>query len=148
MELVEKALTKVEESPWAQMYRVAVGAVVPPLGFALLGPRPSALALVILLLSILALTRIVPALLRRLLPFTDEARDLWRKRRMLAKKYDSYQWRKLTWIGVGLGIQAVLVGSRREALAVLSSVCCLAGILGSAVWRIRRRAERIAERAQ
>jgi len=59
----------------------------------------------------LFLLRLVPAILRRLLPFSAETQEVWRERRKLGKRYDSYQLRKLLWIGVGIGLNVLFSGA-------------------------------------
>lgn len=57
--------------------------------------------------------RLVPAVLRRIFPFSSEAKDLWFQRRNLGKRYDSYQWQKLFWLGLGMLPYAFRRGHRK-----------------------------------
>jgi hypothetical protein len=86
------------------------------------------------LLALLTL-RVVPVVVRRILPFSDEARDAWSRQRLLAKRFDSYQWRKLLWIGLGLGVSAAWAGQTGPVPSVLAVACMLAGGLGAMMWR-------------
>ena len=76
------------------------------------------------LLAGLFLLRLVPAALRRLLPFSTETQDVWRERRRLGKRYDSYQWRKLLWIGLGISLN-VLFSHSAESGGVEAVVALL-----------------------
>jgi hypothetical protein len=40
--------------------------------------------------------------LRKVLPFSAEAKQIWSDRRQVAKLHDSYQWQKLFWVALGL----------------------------------------------
>ena len=57
--------------------------------------------LIVSLGALLVALRVVPAIARRPFHFGRHAGE-WFTRRRIAKKYDSYQWRKLLWIGIGL----------------------------------------------
>jgi hypothetical protein len=116
-----------------------VGALVPYLGLMLVGLDSSGSTLFILFFGVLALMRILPALLRRVIPFTDEAQSIWQARRQLAKRYDSYQWKKLTWIGIGWGVYAVIGSEPRKPLIILAIFCCFVGLAGTARWTYRKR---------
>jgi hypothetical protein len=84
--------------------------------------------------GILVLLRVVPLCLRTLLPFSKEVQAVWFGRRMLSKQYDSYQWRKLFWIGLGLTGYTILFGDIRTTHGVLALVCLLGGGAGLWVW--------------
>ena len=94
--------------------------------------------ILLFLLVALAGMRLVPAILRRLLPFSSSIRAVWARRRTVAKRHDSYQWRKLA--GVGLGWLAYLVfwGSFRSPAKYLALACLIAGLCGAVLWRIRK----------
>jgi hypothetical protein len=79
----------------------------------------------------------VPAILRKILPFSAAARTVWAERRQMAKRVDSYQWRKLFWIGMGLGLFTLQSGHRFPALLGLTFGCLAAGAIGLATWRYR-----------
>ncbi len=74
----------------------------------------------VLFLALLIGLRVVPAVLRELLPFSAEAKQIWFDRRQIAKRYDSYQWQKLFWVGLGLLPYAVN-GGLRTGEAVLTA---------------------------
>ena len=76
----------------------------------LLGSDGSDWTLVPFLLLVLLLLRVVPAVVRKVVPFSAELREAWSVRRRTAKLYDSYQWRKLMWIGAGLALYVAVSG--------------------------------------
>jgi hypothetical protein len=91
-------------------------------------------SLALFLLGVLILLRVVPAIVRKIVPFSGAILTVWMERRQLAKRYDSYQWRKLFWIGLGLALYIMF--SHRFAMpqVVISSFCVAAGALGLLRW--------------
>jgi DMSO reductase anchor subunit len=143
MNLIERLLVGLENAPWNILYRAAVGfaslslfvrlrsVAVPDWWF---GPT---------LLVILIALRVAPVVARKVLPFSGTAQDIWDKRRQLAKRYDSYQWRKL--LGFGIGVVAYLIFSRQASTPIitLTTVCLVAGLIGEMRWyAIAHKAER------
>src|SRR5205807_1578420 len=75
------------------------------------------------------------AFLRKLLFFSHELREAWSVRRRTAKLYDSFQWRKLMWIGVGLSLY-LAVSNRYTAIQIgVSMFCLITGACGMLRWR-------------
>jgi len=138
----ENLLMKIEQGPWDAFYRIVIGVFLNEIHFLLFGANGSPLALPLLLVIMLSGLRLGPAVLRRLLPFSDDVQAGWMKRRRLAKLYDSYQWRKLFWIGFGLAIDAALSGRYQGISIVLASACMITGAGGLFVWHYRRTTER------
>ena len=139
MRLVEKLLITAEELPWSIVYRVGLGFLMLPAFFMLTRDAGSFSGFLLFFVAVLLGLRAVPMILRRLLPFSTDARACWAERRLLAKRFDSYQWQKL--LGIALGLGAYLCVSRRfsPALLTLAAVCLIGGALGSVFWRKRRR---------
>jgi len=79
--------------------------------------------------------RVGPAVLRKLLPFSAEAKQIWLDRRQIAKKYDSYQWQKLFWVGLGLLPYANAGGGLKAGEMVLTAICLIRGCAGLLIWR-------------
>jgi hypothetical protein len=129
---------RVEESPWDAVLRVAIGWLTYPVLAVVCGEDASFRAWLFGFLGILFALRVVPAFLRKVLPFSAEAQAAWAARRQLAKRYDSYQWQKLFWIGLGLALYTAYAGGERAAPIVLASACLVSGALGLACWRIRK----------
>src|SRR5262249_57794993 len=82
---------------------------------------------------------VAPAAVRALLPFSDAVQGRWFELRQLAKRYDSYQWQKLFWFGLGMVVYLAVPGRRllSQAIPVLAVVCIGAGAAGLATWRVR-----------
>ena len=133
----ERLLLALEERPWNVVYRMAIGFSAFPLYRGLYGFHASGWSLACFLLAGLFLLRLVPAVLRRLLPFSAETQDVWRERRRLGKRYDSYQWRKLLWIGLGIGLSVLLSHStERGTVGVVTALLFLVpGLAGWIAWR-------------
>jgi len=87
------------------------------------------------LVGVLVALRVIPAVVRRLMPFSDAIQAVWGERRQLAKRCDSYQWQKLLWIGLGLALYTVLSGQYHTSRITICSVCLVSGALGLASWR-------------
>jgi hypothetical protein len=138
MRSLEKMLIAIEEYPWVIAYRTAVGFIVLPL-FGMLMGNSDSVALLLFVVFVLLALKIGPAILRRLIRFSNEAESIWATRRRFGKRYDSYQWRKLLWIGLGLAGYMGVSGERRADVVALSIFCVLAGAAGAAMWRRRYR---------
>src|SRR5687767_6602602 len=103
-------LLRLDGSPWSEVSRAVIGFIALPIFAALFGTPTSGRTLYLFFLGLLLALRLVPAVFRKLLPFPDEVRVRWTERRNLAKRYDSFQWQKLFWLGLGLGSYVVLFG--------------------------------------
>lgn len=134
---LERAIILLEHPPWSVLYRVVIGYLTLAL-CAHLCPGGNPLWVHILgFLGVLFSLRLVPAVLRKMLPFSSEAIAVWTGRRMMAKRFDSYQWRKLLWIGTGMAVYAVFSGQLSGAGAVLAIFCITSGGIGEWFWRRR-----------
>jgi len=134
---MERLLLALEERPWNAVYRMAIGFSAFLLYWRLYGFHASGWSLACFLLAGLFLLRLVPAVLRRLLPFSAETQEVWRERRRLGKRYDSYQWRKLLWIGLGIGLSVLLSPSmERGTVGVAAALLFfIPGLAGWIAWR-------------
>jgi hypothetical protein len=138
--LVEKLLVGAGGAPWEAVYRVAVGFVTLPAASLVWGEIRSWWVLGTTLVGVLLMLRVVTFAIRRLVPFSGPAQHIWAQRRDLARCYDSYQWQKLFWIGLGLAAYSILFGQFRDPGIVVSVFCLLSGAAGLATWRSNRRA--------
>jgi hypothetical protein len=134
MRLLERLLVGLDSGPWAAIARVALGFGIPPVFHALSGGRESEWISLTLFLGLLVALRVLPAALRRALPFSDEAKATWRERRNIAKLYDSYQWQKLFWIGLGLLPYVVIGDGLRNGELVVAFICLIGGGAGLLLW--------------
>ncbi len=132
----DKLLVSLDLSPWGALYRIAVGFAILPAMSQFWGENRSPWALAPFLLIVLILLRVIPAVVRKLVPFSGAVQVAWAERRQLAKRWDSYQWKKLFWIGLGLGLNILLSGHFLAPLVVVAMVCVVSGALGLARWRI------------
>lgn len=140
MKPIERLAVGIENPPWDALWKVVIGFLMLPLFHVLLGHTNSILLTFGLFIAVLVALRVVPVVIRRMLPFSSEAQDIWRSRRNLSKQYDSYAWQKLFWIGLGLACYAV-IGKLRYGELELTLLCLLAGGAGLVVWRRTRATE-------
>ena len=131
---MEAIASRLERTPWRELYRVVLGFSVLPINhwLELHEIRISAAGALVLILAGL---RVVPLTMRRLLPFSKCAQEEWLQLRVLGKRFDSYQWQKLFWIG--LGMSAYLVASAEYAWTsgLPTLFCVAAGAWGLLHWR-------------
>lgn len=130
-----KLILSFENSPWDVLYRAAVGCLVMPAAVLFFGRRPAALQLLAVFIAVLVSLRLIPGVLRRVLPFPREVKNTWAERRAMAKRYDSYQWRKLFGIGLGWLGYLVISGQTVGAPILMAGACLSAGAVGFACWR-------------
>jgi hypothetical protein len=131
----ERLAVSVDRAPLDIVYRVAIGFFIAPLSGLLWAGQDWGWRPPLLLFGILLALRVVPVVARKLIPFSATVQEIWRNRRQLAKRYDSFQWRKLFWIGIGLGLHLAISGHVTTSRMVLVSVCLLSGAAGQARWR-------------
>jgi hypothetical protein len=135
MQLLERFLVRLDGGPWGALLRVVLGLLIPPVFHALSGGRDQVWISLGLFLALLIGLRVVPALLRAVLPFSAETKSVWSQRRQIAKLYDSYQWQKLFWIGLGLLAFAAIGGGLRSGEQVVTAICLIGGGAGLLLWR-------------
>ena len=128
-------LANIDSWPWSAVYRVAIGLAIPPVFAAILGDRGSVWLFLAAFIGLLVALRVVPLVLRRVLPFSAELKQVWLERRLLARFNDSYQWQKLFWIGLGLLPYVVTDAGARKGELLVTVVCLIAGGLGLLLWR-------------
>jgi hypothetical protein len=131
---LDEFLLSLDEGAIGALYRVLIGFTAVPVMRLLLGSDGSDWTLVPFLLLVLVLLRVVPAIVRRVVPFSAELLEAWYVRRRTAKFYDSYQWRKLMWIGAGLALQVAISGRHRPVHIALSMFCLATGVGAALRW--------------
>ena len=134
-EALERFLISLDVGVWGAIWRIGLGFAIPPTFRVVSGGRTSVWTLLALFLALLIGLRLGPAVLRRLLPFSTRAKAIWAERRALAKRYDSYQWRKLFWLGLGMLPYVLVARGTRPSELMLAIFCLLAGGAGQLVWR-------------
>jgi hypothetical protein len=130
----ETLLLNLDEGAFGALYRVLIGYTTIPVMWLLLGSDGPDWTSVPFLLLVLLLLRVVPAIVRKVVPFSAELREAWSVRRRMAKLYDSYQWRKLTWIGAGLALHVAVSGQYRPVQIALSMFCLVTGAAAMVTW--------------
>lgn len=138
---VERVLVGLDDGVVGAILRVALGYLTGMTWLQLAHWQAPGWTIVPLFLAVLTVVRVVPLVLRSIGRFSEPVRRVWTERRQMAKRYDSYQWQKLLWIGLGLMLHAPSPRSA-GALFALASVCVVAGVLGLAVWRANGRGRR------
>ena len=133
---VDKLLLELDEGVFGALYRVLIGFTTIPAMRLLLGSEGSDWTLVAFLLLVLLLLRVGLAVVRKVVPFSAELREAWSVRRRKAKLYDSYQWRKLMWIGAGLALYVAVAGRYWPIQIALSMFCIITGAWGTMRWRV------------
>lgn len=137
--LFEDMLGRVETRPWWALYRLAIGFWLVPVFARYRGADGSDWRLVPFFVFVLLSLRLVPAAVRRLVPFSDALQARWFRQRLLGKRFDSYQWRKLFWFGLGVTAHAMFFEWVGTAEISLAGACLLFGGLGALTWWLRVR---------
>jgi hypothetical protein len=135
-EMVERLLVRVDAPPLDSLVRLALGYMEALVWKHLFGPVAFGWMFLLFFLAILLSLRLVPALIRKVARFNPATNTIWAERRQLARQFDSYQWRKLFWIGMGLGLYG-LVSPQVFSVAflVVIGVCLVFGAIG--LWQFR-----------
>ena len=135
MKFLERFLINLDSWPWSAVSRVALGFSIPPVFRSLSGDRDWVWGSLALFIGFLIVLRLTPVVMRRVLPFSVEAKKLWAVRRNIARWHDSYQWQKLFWIGLGLLPYAVMGDGPRNGELVVTFICLIGGGAGLLFWR-------------
>jgi hypothetical protein len=135
MKFLERFLIGLDSWPVSAISRMALGLSILPIFLVLSADRDSVWTFSALFIGLLVLLRVVPAVLRRVLPFSGETKKLWAERRNIAKRHDSYQWQKLFWIGLGLLPYAFISDGLRNGELAVTLFCLIGGIAGLLFWR-------------
>lgn len=136
MNPAERVVVRLDDSPWGEIYRFGIGFVLVPAASLIWGPDVSGLKLGATLLAVLFALRAGTAVTRKLLPFSNEALELWKSRRLIAKRCDSYMWRKLLWTGLGLSAYFIVAGRFTIGQLAVAMICVTAGGAALLVWQL------------
>lgn len=129
---------------WHAVYRLVIGFCLVPVAGWWWGDGAATWRLVLSFLFVLVMLRIVPAVVRHVLPFPQDVKAEWARERLLAKRFDSYQWRKLLWLGLGLVAHLLIAGRALAVPSILALTCLVGGGLGTLRWRRLVRSGRVA----
>ena len=135
--MLDKVLINFDVGVPGAVLRIALGFLLVP-ALHVLRPTPGPSAVAVSLLAMLFAVKVAAAVGRRVVPATDVVRSHWEWRRNLARYHDSYQWRKLLWIGIGLIMGAALWVPGTRIQWLLGATCVLAGGAAEVVWRRQR----------
>jgi hypothetical protein len=122
-------------SPWQVLYQLVIGFCLIPAAGWWWGERVGSWRLLASFLFVLLMLRVVPALARHAVRFPQDITTEWARRRALAKRFDSYQWRKLLWFGLGMVAYLLVRGEAPAVPSGLALVCLVSGGLGALRWR-------------
>jgi hypothetical protein len=81
--------------------------------------------------------RIAPAAIRKVLPLSHEAKAVWAERRQIAKRYDSFQWQKLFFVGLGLTCYILVSREFLTSTIAVSVFCVVFGTIGLLRWQMQ-----------
>ncbi len=130
-----RLLLQLDVFPLGAVWRAGVGAVALPMFRLACGGPCGFWSTAGLFLAFLMAVRAVPLVLRRLVRPDDHVRETWSSRRRLGKEFDSYQWQKLLWFGVGLLLWVVVADTPARGEIGLTIFCLVGGALGLFFWR-------------
>jgi hypothetical protein len=116
------------------LFRVVLGILfVHAVG--VVNPLASAWAMSAYFMAMLFAIKVFAAVSRRVVPVSQMVRSHWEWRRTLARNYDSHQWRKLLWFGIGIILGDAPRWAETTAQWFLGLACVAAGVAAEIVWR-------------
>ncbi|SRR6266568_3482769 len=134
MTTLDKVLVSIDRSPLDGVLRALIGFVSIPVLSLLRQDVRSGWTLTIGLISLMLSLRIVPLFMRKLLPLSPEVMAVWSERRQIAKRYDSFQWQKLFYTGIGLACYTLVSRELLTSSIAASGFCVLFGAIGIVRW--------------
>lgn len=137
MHFLERCVVLLDQYPWSIGTRIGLGSMTPYVLRQLCDNEQQVWCVSGSFFALLFLLRLGPVMVRRLVPFSNEAHLIWSERRQLAKQFDSYQWQKLFWMGIGMAGYAMIWGNVGTAISALIGFCLIGGGLGALFW-VRR----------
>lgn len=128
----ERIVVRFDLFPMGALFRGAIGYALVPAFYYFANPRTPDWRILPWFLVVLGGLKVGSAVLRRL--FSTPVQAVWFRRRDIAKRFDSYQWRKLLWFGLGMAVYIVYSGDSDFVLVAMSAAEIVAGCLGEFVW--------------
>ena len=140
---IDRMLFYLDTPPLDAFFRIVAGYLSFSLFCLWHGETGSDWGFVLMFVTILFSLRLAPAIVRHVFAFSPEVQVIWSQKRQLAKHYDSYQWRKLFWVGLGLAIHLIFNGRSLEYRVewILAVTSLVGGAIGMMVWQYRTRAD-------
>jgi len=133
----ERILLRLDDPPWGALYRIGIGYATFSLFNCLSGGDEPDWRIILLFIGVLFAMRLIPAIVRKVVPFSQEVTKIWTKKRQLAKDFDSYQWQKLFWFGIGMAAYVAMSESSAVMAYILSGFSLLTGGMGLYRWQGR-----------
>jgi len=134
VETLEHLFISLDSWPGSAAYRAAIGFAAIALFRTFFGPQASLATELACFAILLAALRVLPALMRKALPFSQQAKQIWRERRFTARRFDCYQWQKLFWFGCGMLAFTLTGQALSSAEAALALTCVACGAVGLFLW--------------
>jgi hypothetical protein len=134
MKSLEQFLVRIDSGSWSPASRMVLGFCIPEVLRLLSGGRDQVWLSLLLFMGLLVALRVGPAIVRMILPFSREAKDIWFQRRQIAKLHDSYQWQKLFWVGLGIVAFAATGRGLHAGEQVVMLLCLVGGAAGLLIW--------------
>lgn len=142
MKLIELLLIRLTRPHWFALYLVPSGFLAAHTYFWLFGNDSSSLGFAGFTLVALLGLRVLGALARRTVPVSGTVKTGWAGARLVGKRYDSFQWQKLLWVGVGAAMVALQTPGACPTLLVPSLAYLALGFAGTGIWAWRRRTDK------
>jgi hypothetical protein len=135
MTTLDKILVSIDRRPFDCVVRMLIGFFFIPLLSRLHQDIRSGWVLTIGLILVMLSMRLLPAVARKLLPLSPAIKDIWAERRNISKRFDSFQWQKLLFIGIGLASYILVSREFLTSILGISGFCVLFGAIGWLRWR-------------
>jgi len=148
MKHFDRLLLNLDEPPIGALWRIAAGAAILPLWRIMANDTAPGWAFVLFFLVYLFALRVAPAVMRKIIRFPPPVVKTWEERRWVAKRFDSYQWQKLLWIGCGIALFAAWERTFTTAALMLTVISIGGGLLGLIKWRMTTAALQAAQASQ
>ena len=132
--VIEAVALKLDLSPLNGLWRFGLGVALYPIYDVLCRAACPDWIFLPYTLFVLVGLRIGPLVLRKLLKFSPAAQKIWDERRQLAKIYDSFQWRKLLWIGAGLWVYLRYSNVKHDFATAIAMLFTIGGAIGLLTW--------------
>ena len=126
-------MATLDELPWGALYRIVLGFMVPLLYYQVFSKHHPWGFLLLWCLVLISL-RVFPAIFRKLVSVSGELAKIWAQRRKTARLYDSYQWGKVIWFGIGMACYMAVHGNSDSIVGALTLFFIISGALGLSIF--------------
>ena len=136
LSVLESLLLQIDQPPWSILFRIAIGYTL-PFVYRWKTSGETGWVFILWFIGTLISLRVIPAVFRKLFPLSHEVKMAWMERRTLTKLYDSYQWKKLSWFGIGLLASVFSSVTLDTPIFAVAFFCLLGGGAGVLFWKKR-----------